>query len=59
MSYWTDERVLSIVEQMEKEFGDKLPNPIHYPTQYKHYIRMFLFLNTQRKRAEEQNERRG
>lgn len=53
MTTWTDERILSIIDGMEKEFGDKVPNPTHHPIQYKHFILKFLYLNTQRERQKE------
>ena len=38
----TDEEVQKIYEDLEKEFGDNLPNHEHYPQQFLYYVKMYM-----------------
>lgn len=40
----TDEellRVYKIYEEMQEMFGDKLPNPEHYPRVFEYYVKLY------------------
>ena len=32
-----------MIEEFLKEFGDKLPNPDHYPAQVAYLVKLFLY----------------
>lgn len=40
----TDDDIVKLYDELVKEFGDKLPNPEHFPIQFKYYIRLYLHL---------------
>lgn len=40
----TDTEALEIYNSMVLEFGDKLPDPEHYPIQFKYYYRLFKWI---------------
>jgi len=37
----TDEQVLKIYEELKEQFGDKLPDPEHYPRTFEYFIRLY------------------
>jgi hypothetical protein len=39
----TDEQAQEILNKMVEEFGDKLPNPEHYPRAFAYYVRLFRY----------------
>lgn len=38
----TDEEVKIVVEEMERMFG-KLPDPLHEPIQFAHYVKLYRY----------------
>jgi hypothetical protein len=38
----TDEEVKIVVEEMESMFG-KLPDPLHEPIQFAHYVKLYRY----------------
>lgn len=37
----TEEEILKMYDEMLKMFGDKLPDPEHYPIQFAYYVRLY------------------
>lgn len=38
----TDDEVLKIYNEMVEEYGNKLPNPDHYPKVFQYYVKLYL-----------------
>lgn len=56
MSTWTDDQIVYILNKMKKDFGTKLPDPVHYPQQFKHYLKMFLYFDSKKQQPVEREE---
>ena len=39
----TDEEILKAYKEMVTEFGDKLPNPDHYPRIFAYYVKLYKY----------------
>lgn len=39
----TDEEALKIYEEMKEMFGDKLPNPDHYPKIFAYFVTLYRY----------------
>lgn len=39
----TDDEVLKAYDELVKEFGDKLPNPDHYPKVFAYYVKLYKY----------------
>jgi len=39
----SDEQAYEIYDQMKKVYGDKLPNPIHFPNSFEYYLKLFKY----------------
>ena len=39
----TDEEAISFYEELEKEFGDRLPNFEHYPRQFAMQVKLYKY----------------
>lgn len=44
----TNEEIENMIEEMQKMFGDDLPNPIQEPIRFAYYIKLYKFY-TERK----------
>jgi len=40
----TDQEVLEFYDKLVEEYGDKLPNPEHYPNTFKYYVRLYRYV---------------
>jgi len=38
----TDQEIEKILEEMKEMFGDKLPNPDHYPKIFEYFVKLYL-----------------
>jgi hypothetical protein len=47
----TDDEVLQAYDEMLKEWGDKLPNPIHEPIRFAYYVRMYKYFKERNNNA--------
>lgn len=45
----TDEQAEQLLEELQKEFGDKLPNPEHFPNSFLFYVKMHNYLKNYNK----------
>lgn len=41
MTVLTDEEILKAYEEMKEHYGDKLPNPDHFPSVFGYYVKLF------------------
>lgn len=38
----TDDEIKKILEDLVKMFGDKLPDPTHYPKIFEYYVKLYI-----------------
>lgn len=41
----TDEQAEELLNKLEKEFGDKLPNPEFFPNSFMYYVKLYNYLH--------------
>lgn len=41
MAVLTDEEANTVLNQMLEIFGDRLPNPEHYPLAFEYYVKLY------------------
>ena len=39
----TEEQIREMMEHLEKEYGDNLPDPEHCPREFAHIVKMYLY----------------
>ena len=39
----TDDEIMKSYEEMADMFGDKLPNPDHYPLTFAYYVKLYKY----------------
>jgi hypothetical protein len=37
----TNEKVMQLYNELVEEYGDKLPNPDHYPKTFQYYVKLY------------------
>lgn len=40
----TDQEALDFYDKLVQEYGDKLPNPEHYPETFKYFVRLYRYV---------------
>lgn len=45
----TDEQAKQLLDELEKEFGEKLPNPEYYPNSFLYYAKLHNYLKNFKK----------
>jgi len=40
----SDEEIIKLYDDMVEEFGDKLPNPEHYPNVFLYYLKLYRYM---------------
>lgn len=41
----TDQEAEDLINKLEKEFGDKLPNPEFFPASFMYYVKLYKHLH--------------